>query len=201
MRNFFILALLLLATGAVYGKTLYVNRAPLVIMYTTADASENSEIAALLPYKTAVKLIKEQDGFSQVQTAKGKMGWIPTKYLKEQDNHENEGLMERSEEKIKQSLKDFEEKWQSFKQEKLKPASKKTQTQAQQAIQKFKSLDIFGQQKIADLQQQNQQMTQQIHNLKKRSLYLAASALLVGILLGLWLRRKSKPKQRNIFKD
>jgi SH3 domain protein len=212
-RIWLALSLVLLALSA-QAATVYVSDA-LTVPLRRGPSNGHKILHAALPAGTALEVLGEdkQAGFTQVRTASGTEGWVPTQYLTNQPIARDQlaaankrvQTLEAEVKKLRESLQEIRGDRTQAERTNTQLSKQTEQLQAELAeIRRVSATAVahFEENKqlktlTQDLQTQNLELTQRVRQLERNMTlrwFLAGGGLvLVGLLLGAWI--KSRPKR------
>jgi SH3 domain protein len=214
MRKFaltFVALLLCIPAGA---ATLYISD-QLTVPLRRGPSNSHRIIHAGLPAGMALEVLSEDRaaGFTEVRTPNGTEGWVPTQYLVNQPAAKDRlAAANKRIETLEAQLKAVKENYQQVRGERsevegrasdLTKQTEKLQTELAE-IRRVSATSIANYEENKRLKSENQSLTTQVTQLTERvrqlernltlKWFLAGGGLvLVGLLLGAWI--KSRPKR------
>jgi SH3 domain protein len=214
MRKILLALSLALLTIFCEAATLYISDA-LTVPLRSGPSNGHKILHAGLPSGLALEVLAEdqQAGFTQVRTPNGTEGWVPTQYLVDQPAAKDRlAAATRRVQALEAEVKTLRESLQQARgsstevQRSNSQLSKQTeQLQAELAeIKRVSATSIAHYEEnkqlkaqTQELQAQNLQLTDRVRQLERnvmmRSLFAGGGLVLVGLLLGAWI--KSRPKR------
>jgi SH3 domain protein len=212
-RIWLALSLVLLAISA-QAATVYISDA-LTVPLRRGPSNGHKILHAALPAGTALEVLGEdkQAGFTHVRTQSGTEGWVPTQYLTNQPIARDQlaaatkrvQTLEAEVKKLRENLQEIRGDRTQAERTNSQLSKQTEQLQAELAeIRRVSATSIahFEENKqlkalTQDLQTQNLELTQRVRQLERNMTlrwFLAGGGLvLVGLLLGAWI--KSRPKR------
>lgn len=214
LRKVLLALLLVLGPVSAFAATLYISD-ELTVPLRRGPSNGHRIINAALPSGTALEVLGEDKsaGFTQVRTPNGTEGWVPTQYLSDQPvAKERLAAANKRVETLEAQLKSIRENYQDARGARSEIEGKATELgKENQRLQtelaeirrvSATALTQFEENKQlktdnASLQTQVTQLSEEVHDLKRnvmlRWLLSGGGLVLVGLLLGAWI--KSRPKR------
>jgi SH3 domain protein len=213
-----VLGLLLVASSILCvpasAATVYISDA-LTVPLRRGPSNGHKIINAALPSGTALQVLSEDAaaGFTQVRTANGTEGWVPTQYLSNEPvARDRLAAANRRVESLEQQLKTLRDTYQETRGARTQSEGRVTdlskQTQKLQAelaeIRRISATSIANYEENKQLKASNEALQKQVTDLTSRVRELDRNAVLkwlltggglvlLGLLLGAWI--KSRPKR------
>ena len=214
MRKFVLAFLVLLLSASASAATLYISD-QLTVPLRRGPSNSHKIIHAGLPAGMALEVLSEDRtaGFTQVRTPNGTEGWVPTQYLVDQPAAKDRlAAANKRVETLEAQLKALKENFQEVRGERSEVEGRASdltrQTEKLQSelaeIRRVSATSIANYEENKQLKNENQSLSTQVTQLTERvrqlernvtlKWFLAGGALvLVGLLLGAWI--KSRPKR------
>ena len=213
-----VLGLLLVASSILCvpasAATVYVSDA-LTVPLRRGPSNGHKIINAALPSGTALEVLSEDAaaGFTQVRTANGTEGWVPTQYLSNEPvARDRLAASNRRVESLEQQLKTLRDTYQETRGARTQSEGRVTdlskQTEKLQAelaeVRRISATSIANYEENKQLKASNEALQKQVTDLTSRVreldrnvvvkwLLTGGGLVLLGLLLGAWI--KSRPKR------
>jgi SH3 domain protein len=213
-----VLGLLLVASSILCvpasAATVYVSDA-LTVPLRRGPSNGHKIINAALPSGTALEVLSEDAaaGFTQVRTANGTEGWVPTQYLSNEPvARDRLAAANRRVESLEQQLKTLRDTYQETRGARTQSEGRVTdlskQTEKLQAelaeVRRISATSIANYEENKQLKASNEALQKQVTELTSRVreldrnvvvkwLLTGGGLVLLGLLLGAWI--KSRPKR------
>jgi SH3 domain protein len=206
--------LTLLAVASAYAETVYISD-ELTVPLRRGPSNGHKIIDAALPAGTSLEVLSEDKaaGFTQVRTQSGTDGWVPTQYLtntpiaKDQLASANKRV-QALEAELKSVRQNFQETRGARAEAETRGADLDKQTKQLQAelaeLKRVSATSIAQYEENKQLKIENQELHTQVndlsskvtslqHNTQLRWLLGGGALVLLGLMLGTWI--KSRPKR------
>lgn len=209
-----LLLLVMLATASVSAETMYISDA-LTVPLRRGPSNSHKIINAALPSGTALEVLSEDKaaGFTQVRTQNGTDGWVPTQYLTNAPVAKDQlasatKRIQALETELKSVRENFKETRGARVEAESRGADLDKQTKQLQAelaeLRRVSATSIAQYEENKRLKAGNQDLHTQVNDLtakvtslerntQLRSLLGGGALVLIGLLLGAWIR--SRPKR------
>ena len=209
-----LLLLVMLATASVSAETMYISDA-LTVPLRRGPSNSHKIINAALPSGTALEVLSEDKaaGFTQVRTQNGTDGWVPTQYLTNAPVAKDQlasatKRIQALETELKSVRENFKETRGARVEAESRGADLDKQTKQLQAelaeLRRVSATSIAQYEENKRLKAENQDLHTQVNDLtakvtslerntQLRSLLGGGALVLIGLLLGAWIR--SRPKR------